>query len=74
MNKDRDLELTTRAGEADDVAAQEAIDDERAKQQHAHPGGTLEVSNPCFRMSCAYTVVRSASHTDRSDTSTWSRL
>lgn len=44
MNKDRDLELTTRAGEVDDIAAQEAIEDERAKQQHAHHGGTLEVS------------------------------
>ncbi|KAL5381822.1 hypothetical protein DPSP01_007005 [Paraphaeosphaeria sporulosa] len=42
MNKDRDLELTARAGEVDDIAAQEAIDDERAKQQNAHNGGTLE--------------------------------
>lgn len=59
MNKDRDLELTARAGEADDVAAREATDDERAKQQHAHHGGTLEVSDPYSRMLHTYTIVRS---------------
>jgi len=40
---DKDLELTTRAGEVDEIAAQEAIDDERKKTEQAHQGGTLEV-------------------------------
>jgi hypothetical protein len=43
MVMDKDLELTTRAGEVDEIAAQEAIDDERKKTEHAHQGGTLEV-------------------------------
>jgi hypothetical protein len=52
---DKDLELSTRAGGADDVTAQEAIDDERAKQQHAHQGGTLEVSKQLY---CAIGISR----------------
>ena len=44
MAMDKDLELTTRAGEVDEIAAQEAIEDERRKTEHAHQGGTLEVS------------------------------
>lgn len=58
MVKDRDLELTTRAGEVDDIATQEAIDDERAKQLHAHNGGTLEVSSPMSRAYCDQHLTR----------------
>ena len=51
MAKDRDLELTTQAGEVDEIAAQEAIDDQRAKQHHAQHG-TLEVSALLGRVYC----------------------
>ena len=41
MAMDKDVELTTRAGEVDEIAMQEAIEDERVKTHQ--PGGALEV-------------------------------
>ncbi|KAF2867084.1 amino acid/polyamine transporter I [Massariosphaeria phaeospora] len=42
MVADKDIELTTRANEVDEVAAQEAIDDERVKAEKEQAGGALD--------------------------------
>lgn len=46
MATDKDVELQTRAGEVDEIAAQEAVEDERVKTQQQHTGGALEVRIP----------------------------
>jgi hypothetical protein len=44
MGEDKDIEMVrARAGEVDDIAAQEAIEDERVKTEQQQTGGTLEV-------------------------------
>lgn len=43
MAADKDIELTAHAGEVDEIAAQEAIEDERTKTLQNQSGGALEV-------------------------------
>ncbi|KAF2192733.1 amino acid transporter [Zopfia rhizophila CBS 207.26] len=42
MAGDKDIELTAQAGEIDDIAAREAIEDERIKTEQQQTGGALE--------------------------------
>lgn len=39
----KDIELATNTAEVDDIAAREAIDDERIKTEQKRTGGALEV-------------------------------
>lgn len=43
MAVDKDVELTAHTSEVDEIAAQEAIEDERNKTQQNQSGGALEV-------------------------------
>lgn len=48
MAAGKDIELTARTEEVDEIAAQEAVEDERVKTAQEHSGGTLEVCCSCY--------------------------
>ena len=62
MANDKDIELTARAGEVDEIAVQEALEDERIKTEQQHSGGALEVCFPTQWQSPAVVVVSTSAH------------